>query len=304
VVKNIKPFIVLLFSLSLFAMEAPIDSKPISELYTNFMSKLLMLQNQERLIGIVNFDRYSPVELVVLAVDNDEQPKYLVMHVLDAYRYYVKKKFNRQMYFALTPMQRKIILLSKKYYDEILYKIHQEELQDTRVFGERRRPSTDELNKQIPKLIELKYIFEQFLNNNGHVEKPEFLTLSKWMNFECTDHFFSKIACTKKPYSKNEKIPGEWFFRLSASFSDDEQGLNRCRTIVFVPPIESDHVAAIRVIQVFGRGFFVAQKLEDREDWHCFYSLISLLRSYKQQGLDLRLFYKPELIEHSLDRLE
>src|SRR5580700_5957387 len=100
-------------------MEAPNDSKPISELYTNFMSKLLMLQNQERLIGIENFDRYSPVELVVLAVDNDEQPKYLVMHVLDAYRYYVKKKFNGQMYFALTLMQRKIILLSKKYYDEI-----------------------------------------------------------------------------------------------------------------------------------------------------------------------------------------
>lgn len=302
--KNL-PIFIFAFT-SLFYLATGFSMESSSDPSRLFFEKLRNLQvSLTYASGLQEDNNFSLAEVIILRIEK-ERPIYHVVHVNYAFEYYVQKTI------PITPdmpeisvMQIKNIKAEKAYYEYLRKKIYQKcpqgQFQDF-------KPTTKQLDQQIPNFDQLSQLFQKFLDYNGSISKGELLSLKKWLVFDCCDQVFSSLG-TRAGFNigvdrqnlesishtaLKEKPLGTWLCRPSVSFPDDDDTQKFCRTIIFNPCTASLDFNALRIIHVFGLGFFEAGDLNKPESWHHHSSLVQILRYWSKKAFLLNKYFRVE----------
>ena len=248
---------------------------------------------------------FSPTEVIILRAEEEKEVSYYVVHVNHAYEYYIQKTIPiTDEMPEISKLQIKNIKTEKAYYEYLRKKIFEKfssgKFQDF-------RPTTEQLDKQIPSYEDLSRLFQSFLDNDGAVPRGDKLTLKKWAIFDCCDQVFSSLgtraglnligdkrknlhAISHK--ALENKALGTWLCRPSVSSPDDEKKQIYCRTIVFIPYLPTIKFNALRIIHVFGLGFFQANDLDNPSSWQHKSSLIEILELFANSAFILNRYVR------------
>ena len=256
--------------------------------------------------GLLEDNNFSPAEVIILRLEKEE-PTYHAVHINYAFEYYVQNTIPKNFGMPeISELHIKNIKTEKAYYEYLrkkIYKIYPRgKFQDF-------KPTTQELNQQIPNFDQLGRLFQKFLNNNGLVSKGEILTLKKWLVFDCCDQVFSSLGTRAglnligderknlesiSQKALNDKHPGTWLFRPSVSCPDDEDKQTYCRTIIFKPCRPLINFNALRIIHVLGLGFFQVSDLSNPDTWHHKSSLVEILQYWGKTAFVLNKYLRVE----------
>jgi len=301
---------ILIFLLSFLYVATTLAMNP-TNVFDNpscvFFNKLRSLQIiLTKVSGLEQNQDFSLAEVIILRV-NEQKPDYIILHINFAYEYYIQKTISKILDLPeISAFQIKNIKREKAYYEYLRKLIYKKSLHG---HFDDFKPTVEELDQHIPSFDNLSILFKEFLDNNARVTKYKLLTLKKWVVFDCCDQVFSSLGTREGRHSQGEdrlalrsiardalngEALGTWLCRPSTAYPDNEEKQSYCRTISFNPLNTLESGNAVRIVHIFGIGFFAAENLDNPSTWQHFSSLVELLKRSSQKAFVLSNYLRVE----------